>query len=615
MSGRRNESILIGNHLHSRMDDPQGLKFKLIYDKNKSLRNGFLLILLGILFGAGTGAIIDLIYLYTHITNEYAIMGIGSGVGALFGIILGLILIAALKSKMVDDFSASYGAGIGTNVFVGAVIGIFFGVIVGSLFGLILEVMKFANYTTLSIPVFAILIWTVLGLNIGTLVGVFASFGTFNIIIGGAISGVIVGGAGMLGVFGPDVLVAIGLGIGLIVGIIVAIFVKFGIDANSGKITYKRICDRMPSSDEKSGSSFMSDLQEDRRKRRSGSDCSGNDCSGCGSSGGDCSSCEGCLGCGAGGCGAGGAGGAGCCSSGCGAGFTLGPLLLGFLIVVPFILLTIGLSFVGKRASIRFGGTVKKGALTALGASFSIFLIIGSNVGLTEAYHNMLFQHNVLIGAGIGLIYSLLIFISHRLSIKSSFLNITPEELAWKDRHTEATVFISNIKQYEFVREERIDIKKKGCYEDYFKYTTFSEISEKVLINCWETPEETDSTIHIQYILEQYLAEKEAQRNERLAAMEEVLETKPIFDKEKAIVKEKEVELKQPIESKRSSYSFNLSSEITEQMVSNVAQLLEKAKNVSVDWLVAITMYKKEIVEEIIIVHLGLLIEEGKVLK
>ena len=176
MSRENNRIIPIRTHSHSGLDNSQG--FKLIYDKKKSLRNGFLLIILGILFGASAGGIIDLFYLYTQITNEYAIMGIGMGVGALFGIILGLILIVALKSKMVDDLSASYGAGIGTNVFVGAVIGIFFGAIVGSLFGLILEVLKKTNYTTLSIPVFAILIWTVLGLNIGTLIGVLASFGT-----------------------------------------------------------------------------------------------------------------------------------------------------------------------------------------------------------------------------------------------------------------------------------------------------------------------------------------------------------------------------------------------------------------------------------------------------
>jgi len=601
MSRENNTSIPIRSLSHSSLDNSQG--FKLIYDEKKSLRNGMLLIIIGILFGASAGAIIDLFYLYTQITNEYAIMGIGMGVGALFGIILGLILIVALKSKMVDDLSASYGAGIGTNVFVGAVIGIFFGVIVGALFGSILKVLEFTNYTTLSIPVFAILIWTVLGLNIGTLIGVLASFGTTKIYIGGAISGVIVGGAGMLAIFGPDVLVAIGIGIGLVVGIIVAIFVKYGLEANSGKITYKKYCNRTPTSDEKSGSSFMSDLSDDRRRRRSGSDCGGGgDCSGCGSS--DCSGCEGCLGCGAG---AGGAGGAGCGACGWGTGISLGPIFMMFLIAIPFILLTIGLSFVGKRASIKFGGTVKKGALTALGASFSIFLIIGSNIGLAEAYHNMLFWHNVLTGAGIGLIYGLLIYITYRTSIRNSFLKLTPNELTWKDRHTADTVILNNIKHYEFVREERIEIKKEGYYEDYFKFTTFSEISEKVLINCWETPEGSDSTVHIQTILENYLRKKESQRKQRIESLEEFKETEPLLE----IVEE----IEQSITSEVTGYSFDLSTEITEKMVNNVSLLLERAKGVSIDWLTTVTKYEKGIVEIIITIHLGLLIEDGKVVK
>lgn len=617
MSGEKAESFPIRKQYQSRLDDAPEYKFKLIFDKKKSLRNGLLLIFLGIFFGAGTGAIIDLIYLYTNITNEYAIMGIGSGIGALLGLTLGLILIIALKSKMVDDFSASYGAGIGTNVFVGAVIGIFFGAIVGSLFGLILEVLKYTNYTELSIPVFSILIWTVLGLNIGTLIGVLASFGTINVFLGGAISGIIVGGAGMLAIFGPDVLVAIGIGIGLLVGLFVAFFVRFGLEANLGRIEYTKCGGQITTCGEKSGSSFMDDMREDRRKK-SGTDCSGcgsDPCSGCGSS--DCSGCEACAGCGAG---AGGAGGAGC-GAGCGAGFTLGPLFMIFLIAIPFILLTIGLSFVGKRASIRFGGTVKRGALTALGASFSIFLIIGSNVGLTEAYHNMLFEHNVLIGAAIGLIYGLLIFVSHRLSIKASFLDITPHKLSWRDRHTSASVNISNIKHFEFVREERVDIKKRGCYEDYFIYTTFVEEREKVLINCWETPDGTDSTEHIQSLLNQFLKEKELQRNQRLAVLEDTETLEPVLGieelREIEEIKEKHrrKEQEQPTISTSSGYSFNLNPEITGQMVESVKHLLRKAHSVSIDWLVAVTMYQKEVVEEIIVMHLGLEIDDGKVVK
>ncbi|MHA1355148.1 MAG: hypothetical protein ACTSR1_08265, partial [Candidatus Heimdallarchaeota archaeon] len=146
-----------------------------------------------------------------------------------------------------------------------------------------------------------------------------------------------------------------------------------------------------------------------------------------------------------------GAGGCGACG-GCG-GCTIGSTGIAALLAIPIILLIIGLSFVGTRASIKFGGTVKRGALSAIGASFSILLIIGSNVGLTEAYHNMLFEHNVLIGAGIGLIYGVMIFAIHRLSIKKSFIEINISRLTWMDRHTTASVKFDNIRDYEFTRE------------------------------------------------------------------------------------------------------------------------------------------------------------------
>jgi len=586
------------NSLQDTLEQNKNYEFKLIQDEKKAIRNGLLLIVLSIGFGAGVGAIIDLIYLYTGITNEYAIMGIGSGVGAILGVFLGLILLAALKSKMVDDFSSSYGAGIGTNVFVGSVIGLFFGVIVGSLFGLILEVLKFTNVSNLSLPVFAILIWTVLGLNIGALVGVIASFGT-NITIGGAIAGVIVGAIGMLAIFGPDVLIAVGGAIGLVMGIINGIFIKYGLEANKGKVEYPKFCGKMTSCTEKSGSSFLGEPRRDTRKKRApSSNCggcgSGNDCSGCGS-GGD----EDCVGCCAGVGGAGGAGGAGGCGAcgGCG-GCTIGSTGIAALLAIPIILLIIGLSF-------KFGGTVKRGALSAIGASFSILLIIGSNVGLTEAYHNMLFEHNVLIGAGIGLIYGVMIFAIHRLSIKKSFIEINISRLTWMDRHTTASVKFDNIRDYEFTRELRTDLKKEGCYEDYFKFTTYNESREKVLINCWATPEGSDPTEHIQTILEYYLSKREIP----LATKKTVDE---LFKDE--IAEEQKMETKSKT-SEISGYSFDLNPAITQNMVNNITNLIEKPKSVSITWLCAVTSYEKEIVEEIITMHLGLVIDEGKVVK
>jgi len=556
--------------LQSRLDRNENFDFKLIQDKKKSTRNGLLLILISVIFGAGVGAIIDLIYLYTNITNEYAIMGIGSGVGAIMGVLIGLILFIALKSKMVDDFSASYGAGIGSNVFVGAIIGTFFGVIVGSLFGLILEVLKYVNYSSLSIPVFAILIWTVLGLNIGALIGVLASFEVINIIAGGTIAGMLVGGIGMLAIFGPDIIIAIGIGVGLIAGAIIATFVKYGLEASTGKVEYPKFCDGLSSCTEKSGSSFARDPRQDKRRKSSsgcnGSSCDGNDCDNCAGGG---SSCEG-----------------------------AGPAFAVVIVAIPVIIILVGLSYVGKRASIKFGGSVKKGALTALGASFSIFLIIGSNVGLTEAYHNMLFEHNVLIGAGIGLIYGLLIFGSHKMSLRMSFLEITPIGLTWKDKHTTASVKFSSIKHFEFVREERTDLKKEGCYEDHFKFITHGENREKVLINCWATSEGTDPTEYIQTIIQHYLKKRKVR----------LVVDLPLEDDEKIAEETPQV-------SDITGYSYDLNPNITQEMVDNIVHLIEKPKSVSITWLCAVTAYEKEIVDEIITMHLGLLIEDGKVLK
>ncbi|MHA1126346.1 MAG: hypothetical protein ACTSQX_12040 [Candidatus Heimdallarchaeota archaeon] len=569
MSGEKTKSKQIKTEMQSRLDNNHSFNFKIIQNKKKSTRNGLLLILISIIFGAGVGAIIDLIYLYSNITNEYAIMGIGSGVGAIMGIVIGLILFIALKSKMVDNFSASYGAGIGSNIFVGAIIGTIFGVIIGSLFGLILEVLKYVIDSTLSLPVFAILIWTVLGLNIGALIGVIASFGTIKIVMGGGIAGIICGGIGMLAIFGPDIIIAIGIGVGLIGGLLIGIFVKYGLEASSGNVEYPKFCSSLTSCTEQSGSSFARDPRSDRKKK-STSGCSGaNDCDGCG----DCFDCLG-------------SGGGGDCEG-------AGPAFVVVLVAIPVIILLAVLSFVGTRASIKFGGSVKKGSLTALGASFSIFLIIGSNVGLTEAYHNMLFEHNVLIGAGIGLIYGILIFASHSLSLRMSFIEIAPQGLAWKDRHTTASVKFSSIKHFEFIREERTDLKKEGCYEDYFKFTTHGENREKVLINCWATPEGTDPTEHIQTIIQHCLSKNEVR----------LVVDQPL--------KEEEI----PHVSDITGYSFDLNPNITQEMVDNITHLIERPKSVTISWLVAVTKYEKEIVEEIITMHFGLVIEDGKVLK
>ncbi|NHJ32678.1 MAG: hypothetical protein FK732_07440, partial [Asgard group archaeon] len=125
--------------LLTQLQDSTIFNFKLKYDQKKFLRNGFLLAILSMLFGGGVGALIDLIYWKTNLTNEYVILGIGSGIGAVSGLILGGLLLLALKSRFVEDYGSGYGLGIGTNIFIGAIIGLFLGAAVGSLFGLILK--------------------------------------------------------------------------------------------------------------------------------------------------------------------------------------------------------------------------------------------------------------------------------------------------------------------------------------------------------------------------------------------------------------------------------------------------------------------------------------------
>ncbi len=127
----------IDKKLLSKLEKRTEFDFKLQFNWKTLIRNGLLLTFLAMLLGGGLGAIIDLIYLYTGITNEYDVLGIGSGVGAIVGLILGGLLLIALKSRFVDDYGSGYGLGIGTNIYIGAVIGLLFGTVIGSLFGLL----------------------------------------------------------------------------------------------------------------------------------------------------------------------------------------------------------------------------------------------------------------------------------------------------------------------------------------------------------------------------------------------------------------------------------------------------------------------------------------------
>ncbi|MHA1171303.1 MAG: hypothetical protein ACTSQ3_04400, partial [Candidatus Heimdallarchaeota archaeon] len=222
--------------------------------------------------------------------------------------------------------------------------------------------------------------------------------------------------------------------------------------------------------------------------------CSGYDCGSCYM--GNCGSCMDCTACGTEAC---------------------AFLSVFAVVLIPIIILIAVLTWVSRKASIRLGGVMRRGALTAIGSSFSIFLIIGSNVGLTEAYHNMLLEQNILMGVSVGLFFGLLIFIALRLSIKVSAIEITPEKITWKDRHTNGTIRFEDIVEFFFEKEQRNTEIPVKSLEDYFILTDDIGETDRIVINCWETPENIYSTDFLESILTYYInkvrEQKQAQIN------------------------------------------------------------------------------------------------------
>ncbi len=469
--------------LLTKLQESTVFNFKLKFNQKKFLRQGFLLAFLSMLLGGGVGALIDLIYWKTTITNEYTILGIGSGIGAISGLILGGLLLLALKSRFVEDFGSGYGLGIGTNIFIGAIIGLFLGTAVGSLFGLILKAVEYATGSTLSYPVFGMLIWITLGLNIGAVIGLLASFGLLEIVISGLISGVIISAIGMFMLFGTDLLVLYGTIGGLVSGGLIGLLVKYSIYASVGRKTFYSRRTFQP----KESTTLLTQTQAQNC-------CSGCDCGSCYM--GNCGSCMDCTACGTEAC---------------------AFLSVFAVVLIPIIILIAVLTWTSRKASIRLGGVMRRGALTAIGSSFSIFLIIGSNVGLTEAYHNMLLEQNILMGASVGLFFGLLVFAALRLSIKMSAIEITPEKITWKDRHTNGTVRFEDIVEFSFEKEQRSTEIPVKSLEDYFILTDDFGETDRIVINCWETPENIFSTDFLESILTYYInkvrEQKQAQIN------------------------------------------------------------------------------------------------------
>ena len=605
MASNYENVIEINQSLDLKLHNRESFNFELIYDRKKFNRNGILLVVFSTLFGGGLGAIIDLVYLYSGITNQYLVLGLGSGIGAVFGIILGIILLIALKTNLVEDFGASYGVGIGTNIFIGAIIGTFFGTIIGSLFGLILKAVDllvindYIDVTGFSYPVFGMLIWICLGLNIGVLVGVFASFGYVGTIFGGALSGIIVGAIGMLAIFGPNIVILYGSLAGVVAGSLIALLVRYSINASIGKpdsvsfgcfgskkeaaataavattATAGAVVATTQTSPTPTDAVAFSAAEEQRGRR---SRISGDSSPNC-----DCGNCD--LG--------------GCDSGGDCEGVAI--IIMFAVIIILVVMIISFMTWASKKASIRLGDTVKRGALTALGSCFSIFLIIGANVGLTESFHNILFEYNVLIGAGIGLIFAVLIYASLRLSVQNSTISISPNSIEWKDRHTKGNVNFEDILIFEFLREQISEESFTTSYDDYFKFKAVDGNSYQVAINDWKTPDGSSSTDYIHTILRHYV-------RDALEAKEET--------RERYYQQIQDLAAQQKLAKEHETFRY-LSSEtdrITNEMIEKIDKLLVDQTKVSIGWLNSITNIPEELIEEIVVIHLGYPIENGFVL-
>ena len=574
-------------------------EFELDVHREHFVRNFLMLILFGIVVGGILGTIFFFILEYSSITNQYAILGIGTGVGLAFGIILGICMIIALRAKIIPDFGSSYGVGIGTNIFIGAIIGIIFGAIVGSLFGLILEATDYVLDTSLSYPLYGMLVWIVLGLNIGVLVGIITSFGFIDIIAGGAIAGCIVGPCGALAVFGPDWVAAAGVAAGFFVGIFIGIFSKYSVRASMGFITQPK-CNPGEATT-KIENNIGKGMERTRRRRRgyyrggyyrdpcwgptysSSYACRNNDDSDdCGDEAGGC-------------------------------GQVILPIILMIFLAGAVILIIAFISWISVKASTKFGKVVKKGGLTAFGSSASILLIIGSDIGLTASFHNMEFYYLALIGAGIALVIGLAIFAGQALSIKQTTLKITPRTLSWKDGITQGNINFYNIEDFEFVIQLE-DQENVPEYEGHLKLNLTNGTSRKICISCWKTPGDLGSSRHIQTILLHYLnqvseikAQQEAHRK-RFESTVVLQDDKPKRRTYRESIEENKEEAKILQEKE------DILREYSEAQISEVSDLVNAQKKLSADWVSRVTQIPRNKVIAISTIILGKYYSNGFIL-
>ncbi|NHK30062.1 MAG: hypothetical protein FK730_01835 [Asgard group archaeon] len=497
-------------------------RFGLQYNDRKLLRNGIVLLVLSTIIGSSLGILLFYVLKWLGITDDYAVLGIGAGLGAGFGIVLGTFLLIGLQTRIVEEYSAGYGIGISTNIFIGTIIGVMFGAGVGALFGLVLEAINYGIETNFVYPVYGMLIWIVLGLNIGVFVGLITSFGFIDIILGGAITGIFIGTIGLLIYYGPDIIILIGTATGLISGTLIGILTKLSVRANLGKAEDVRCgCGQRI---------FEFDQKSDRRRRRRAYFCGPNylsfdniNCGGCGTRGGlGGGSCN-CFGTNCG---------STCCGSNCGisnwlgmncgTGNCFGVGFIFLILLIPIIILISVVSWFSAKASIAFGKKVRKGAFPALISSTLIGLILGCNIAIVISFRSFDFYSIIGISAGFGIVFSLIVLLAFWISIIDSQIEISYGMITWKDRYTSGSLFLHNIVEYSFIKQGKLVEGISRQIDDFLYIELIDGQSYKILLSCWKTPEGTTSFEYLQTILQYYIkhATKEFETTENLYSKE-----------------------------------------------------------------------------------------------
>ncbi|NHJ86517.1 MAG: hypothetical protein FK734_13715 [Asgard group archaeon] len=583
------------NLLEIRLQNSESFIFDLEYNRKKFLRNGFLLLIGCSLVGGLTGVILDALFAFTGISKFFDFYLFGSGIGAIIGLILGLALFLSLRSKTIIGFGASYGVGIGANIFIGGVTGALLGLIGGPIYAVILNTQNIDLSITINLYLFGVLIWIAIGFNIGLIVGLFSSVSYSGIVFFGAAIGAITGTLSTLVIVGIDVPVFYGTLIGLALGGFSGVLLNYSISYSLNipfKLDFRSYGTATSITRDAAIATHYtknytptaqpitvsSDTSDDETQRGSDYDdyavpfsCGFSDCST--SFEGDC------------------------------AAFIIGAILLGivaaFIVVVAFIiLLTKIILKLTEIMTERMGSTVKRGALSLLGLSFSTFLLIGVNIGLTESIYNLPLIYNLPIGFGIGLLFASLFFIAISISFKSAKLVITPKVIRWTDRNSTGLVYFKDIVSYEFNIKKIKSKTGSYNYDDSINFSTKNQKRYKVLLNGWYTPIERNSAVYIKYILSHYLNLQDQFKEE--LTEEELLNE---FDSEVS-------------QKSKSSYTFSVKLDtITDTMVQEVSDNLNLVKRATVSWLTARTNYSKAIIRQIVTVHLGYEIVDDDIVK